>query len=55
MERRFQLVRERDGATVLRGRWDLVCIELSSGRPRRMPQAFLDAYMTVVVDAQAAS
>jgi acyl-CoA thioester hydrolase len=44
-----------DGATVLRGRWDLVCIELSSGRPRRMPQAFLDAYMTVVVDAQAAS
>jgi acyl-CoA thioester hydrolase len=49
MARRFQLVRERDGATVLRGRWDLVCIELSSGRPRRMPQAFLDAYMTVVV------
>jgi len=49
MERRFQLVRERDGATVLRGRWDLVCIELSSGRPRRMPQEFLDAYMPVVV------
>jgi len=49
MERRFQLVRERDGATVLRGRWDLVCIELTSGRPRRMPQEFLDAYMTVVV------
>jgi acyl-CoA thioester hydrolase len=40
---------------VLRGRWDLVCIELSSGRPRRMPREFLDAYMTVVVDAQAAS
>ena len=51
MERRFQLIRERDGATVLRGRWDLVCIELSSGRPRRMPQAFIDAYMTVVVGA----
>jgi len=49
MERRFQLVRERDGATVLRGRWDLVCIEMSSGRPRRMPQDFLDAYMSVVV------
>jgi acyl-CoA thioester hydrolase len=41
---------------VLRGRWDLVCIELSSGRPRRMPQEFLDAYMTVVVaDAPVAS
>jgi acyl-CoA thioester hydrolase len=48
MARRFQLVRERDGATVLRGHWDLVCIEISSGRPRRMPQAFLDAYMPVV-------
>jgi acyl-CoA thioester hydrolase len=55
MERRFQLIRERDGATVLRGRWDLVCIELSSGRPRRMPQAFVDAYMpqvaSIVTDA----
>jgi acyl-CoA thioester hydrolase len=49
MERRFQLVRNSDGATVLRGRWDLVCIDLSSGRPRRMPQEFLDAYMTAVV------
>jgi acyl-CoA thioester hydrolase len=53
MERRFQLVRERDGVTVLRGRWDLVCIELSSGRPRRMPPEFLDAYMSVLVNAAA--
>ncbi len=49
MERRFQLVRPRDGATVLRGRWQLVCIELSSGRPRRMPPAFCDAYLPAVV------
>jgi acyl-CoA thioester hydrolase len=48
MARRFQLVRERDGATVLRGHWDLVCIEISSGRPRRMPQEFLDVYMPAV-------
>jgi acyl-CoA thioester hydrolase len=34
---------------VLRGRWDLVCIELSSGRPRRMPAEFLDTYMPVIV------
>jgi acyl-CoA thioester hydrolase len=53
MERRFQLVRERDGTTVLRGRWDLVCIEVSSGRPRRMPQEFVDTYMSVVVGAPA--
>ncbi|MDB5793460.1 MAG: thioesterase [Massilia sp.] len=49
MERRFQLVRPGDGATVLRGRWELVCIDISGGRPRRMPAEFLDAYMTQVV------
>jgi acyl-CoA thioester hydrolase len=51
MERRFQLVRASDGATVLRGRWTLVCIEISSGRPRRMPPAFVDAYLPAVVGA----
>ena len=49
MERRFQLVRDRDQATVLRGRWDLVCIELGSGRPRRMPPEFRQAYLQAVV------
>jgi acyl-CoA thioester hydrolase len=49
MERRFQLVRSGDGATVLRGRWELVCIEMSSGRARRMPQEFIDGYVTQVV------
>jgi acyl-CoA thioester hydrolase len=53
MERRFQLVRTSDGATVLRGRWDLVCIELSSGRPRRLPPEFLTIYMPVIVTAGA--
>jgi len=45
MERRFQLVRDADQATVLRGRWDLVCIEISSGKARRMPTEFLSAYV----------
>jgi acyl-CoA thioester hydrolase len=49
MERRFQLVRLSDQATVLRGRWDLVCIEMSSGRARRMPPEFIEAYMPPVV------
>lgn len=48
MQRRFQLVRERDGATVLRACWDLVCIEISSGRPRRFPPEFLAAYLPAV-------
>jgi len=44
LERRFQLLRDRDQATILRGRWELVCIEVSSGRVRRMPPEFLQVY-----------
>lgn len=49
MERRFQLLRKHDGATLLRGRWELVCIEMSSGRPRRMPEEFLGVYRPAIV------
>ena len=49
MERRFQLVRDSDGATVVRGRWELICIELSSGRARRLPPEFLAVYEPAVV------
>ncbi len=49
MERRFQLIRNRDQATVLRGRWDLVCIELSTGRARRMPPVFSQVYLAAIV------
>ena len=49
MERRFQLVRDRDQATILRGRWNLVCIELSSGRVRRMPPEFCQVYLAAMV------
>lgn len=42
--REFQLVRPRDAATVLCARWELVCIDIASGRPRRMPEAFEQAY-----------
>ncbi|WP_287925341.1 thioesterase family protein [Diaphorobacter sp.] len=49
MERRFQLIRQHDGATLLRGRWHLVCIELSSGKPRRMPPEFCHTYLPAMV------
>ena len=52
MERRFQLIRNRDRVTVLRGRWHLVCIELSSGRVRRMPQAFCQVYLAALVEPE---
>ena len=49
MERRFQLIRNRDQVTVLRGRWDLVCIEVSSARARRMPAEFFAVYLAALV------
>lgn len=50
MERRFQLVRNQDGRTLLRARWEVVCIRKSNGRPRRMPTEFLERYGAAVID-----
>ncbi|MEX6503010.1 acyl-CoA thioesterase [Pseudomonas zhanjiangensis] len=44
MDRRFQLIRPADGTTLLRARTTFVCIELSTGKPRRMPAEFVDGY-----------
>ncbi|MBA5638593.1 acyl-CoA thioesterase [Duganella sp. LX20W] len=44
MKRCFQLIRQSDGNTVLRASWHLVCIELSSGRPKRVPPEFSAVY-----------
>jgi acyl-CoA thioester hydrolase len=52
MERRFQLIRNSDQATLLRGRWDLVCIELGSGKPRRMPEEFCRIYLPALTAQQ---
>lgn len=50
MARHFQVVRIADGLTLLRAAMRFACIELSSGRPRRLPQAFIDGYGPAVVD-----
>ncbi|HBC17655.1 MAG TPA: acyl-CoA thioesterase [Alcanivorax sp.] len=42
--RRYQIVRESDGRTLLRGRTRWVCVALDSGKPRRMPPEFLQGY-----------
>ncbi len=55
LERRFQLIRVSDGQTLLRGRWELVCIELGSGRPRRMPAEFAAAYLSAIVAEDSAT
>ncbi|MBQ0933896.1 acyl-CoA thioesterase [Ideonella paludis] len=53
MERHFQLLRQNPGdsspTTVLRGRWQLVCIAISSGAPKRMPPEFVQAYLPACV------
>ncbi len=42
--RHFQLLRKSDGVTLMRARSTFVCIALSSGRPKRMPAAFVSGY-----------
>ena len=49
MRRRFQLIRETDQAVIFRAQWDLVCIEISSGKARRMPPEFCAKYLPVVI------
>ena len=44
MTRRFQLKRPSDGVTLLRAQTTFVCIELSTGKPKRMPSEFIQGY-----------
>lgn len=44
MTRHFQLKRPADDLTLLRAQTTFVCIELSSGKPRRMPTEFVEGY-----------
>lgn len=44
MLRHFQIVRPADGVTLLRGQVRFACIQISNGRPRRLPQEFIDGY-----------
>ena len=46
--RQYQLVRPKDGRTLLRGRTQWVCVEISSGKARRMPAEFLDGYQVMI-------
>lgn len=49
MERRFELKRAADGQTLMRGRWELICIEMASGRPKRMPAEFIETYEAALI------
>lgn len=44
MTRHFQLRRPADDLTLLRAQTTFVCIELSTGKPKRMPAEFVEGY-----------
>jgi len=49
MERRMQIKSMLTGETVLRARLQFVCIEISSGKPKRPPKAFIDGYTPALI------
>lgn len=51
MKRSFQLIRPADRQTLLRAQTTFVCIELSSGKPRRMPVEFVEGYGKALVQS----
>ena len=53
MTRRLQVVRQQTGDTVFRGALEFVCIEISTGLPKRPPREFIDIYGPVIAAARA--
>ena len=49
MTRHFQIRRVADNTTLLRAEVRFACIEISSGRPRRLPAEFIEGYGTAIV------
>ncbi len=49
MTRHFQIRRVADGATLLRAAVRFACIEISSGRPKRLPEEFTAGYGPAVL------
>jgi acyl-CoA thioester hydrolase len=47
VRRRFQVIREAEGATLARAEIEYACIELSSGRPTRWPPEFRERYVAL--------
>ncbi len=51
MRRQLQIIRMSDGATLLRGEMRFACIELSTGKPRRLPEEFVVGYGPAVLSS----
>lgn len=53
--RRFQLRRPADGKTLFRGKTYFACVALSSHRPRRLPEKFIQIYLPAMIAETPAS
>ncbi|HEX5514439.1 MAG TPA: thioesterase family protein [Gammaproteobacteria bacterium] len=51
--RDYQIIRAADGKTVLTGRTHWVCVDMVTGRARRMPPEFIEGYRVTVPGADA--
>ncbi len=51
MWRAYQIIRDSDRRTVLRARTHWVCVDMETGKPRRMPPAYARAYRPAETDA----
>lgn len=49
LERHFQILNQDSGETVLRGRWKLVSVVLSTGKATRLPRRFVETYAAAVI------
>ncbi len=52
MLRHFQIVRTTDHVTLLRGKVRFACIEISTGRPRRLPAEFIAGYGPAIIEVE---
>lgn len=50
-ERKFEIKRKQDGQTVAKGVWKLICIDIATGKPKRMPNIFRDVYCAAIVNS----
>ncbi|WP_426417556.1 acyl-CoA thioesterase [Aestuariirhabdus sp. LZHN29] len=49
LERRFQLQRVTDGVTLMRAHTRFICVQLSTGKPKRMPEEYAQGYGRVAL------
>ena len=47
--RAYQIIREKDGKTLMRARTRWVCMDIKTGKAKRMPASFVKAYQPVSV------